>query len=156
MNAHGKISLAGFSYRVGATYAGEPVEVVAAGGLVDIVPMAWWWPPMPSGCALIRLTGARGRLAARRARDATAGLTVTRLADGSGNVSFAGTSYGACRRWARQPIDVTIVAGSVQLSRDGKVIRVHPIRHDRSRELGAFANPNGRPRRKNSALGNIA
>ena len=52
--------------------------------------------------------------------------------------------------WARQPIDVTIVAGSVQLSKDGKVIRVHPIRHDRSRELGAFANPQGRPRRKNS------
>ncbi|HEX5304239.1 MAG TPA: hypothetical protein VFW50_45325 [Streptosporangiaceae bacterium] len=40
---------------------------------------------------------------------------------------------------------MTIVAGSVQLSRDGKVIRVHPIRHDRSRELGAFANSKGRP-----------
>ena len=39
---------------------------------------------------------------------------------------------------------MTIVAGSVQLSKDGKVIRVHPIRHDRSRELGAFANPKGR------------
>jgi hypothetical protein len=37
----------------------------------------------------------------------------------------------------RQHIDVTIVAGSVQLSADGKVIRVHPIRHDRSREVGA-------------------
>jgi hypothetical protein len=36
---------------------------------------------------------------------------------------------------------VAIVAGSVQLSKDGQVIRVHPIRHDRSRELGAFANP---------------
>jgi hypothetical protein len=51
---------------------------------------------------------------------------------------------------------VSIVAASVQLSRDGKVIRVHPIRHDRSRELGAFANPKGRPRRKNSATGNVA
>jgi hypothetical protein len=50
-------------------------------------------------------------------------------------VSFAGTAYACGRRWARQAIDVTIVAGSVQLSRDGKVIRVHPIRHDRSREL---------------------
>ena len=37
MNARGKISLAGFSYHVGATYAGEPVEVVASGGLVDIL-----------------------------------------------------------------------------------------------------------------------
>jgi hypothetical protein len=55
---------------------------------------------------------------------------------------------------ARMAIDVTIVAGSVQLSKDGKVIRVHPIRHDRSREFGAFASPQGRPRRKNSAIGN--
>ena len=93
---------------------------------------------------------------ARRARDATVGLTVTRQADGSGNVSFAGTGYGAGRGWARQPVDVTTAAGPVQMPRDGKVIRVHPIRHDRSRELGAFANPKGRPRRKNSATGNVA
>jgi len=88
---------------------------------------------------------------ARRARHATAGLTVTRLADRAGVISFAGTGYQAGRRWARQAIDVTIVAGSVQLSKDGTVIRVHPIRHDWARELGAFANPKGRPRRKNSA-----
>ena len=81
---------------------------------------------------------------------------MTRLADGAGVVSFAGTPYACGRRWAREQIDVSIVAGSVQLSRDGKVIRVHPIRHDRSRELGAFANPRGRPRRKNSAVGNVA
>ena len=30
VNAHGKISLAGFSYAAGATYAGEPVEVVVS------------------------------------------------------------------------------------------------------------------------------
>ena len=156
VNAHGKISLAGFSYRVGATYAGEPVEVVAAGGLVDIVHHGVVVATHAQRLRADQADRSPRAPAARRARDATAGLTVTRLADGSGNVSFAGTSYGAGRRWARQPIDVTIVAGSVQLSRDGKVIRVHPIRHDRSRELGAFANPQGRPRRKNSALGNIA
>ena len=93
---------------------------------------------------------------ARRVRDATAGRTVTRLADGGGVVSFAGTPYACGRRWARAVIDVSIVAGSVQLSKDGEIIRVHPIRHDRARELGAFANPKGRPRRKNSATGNVA
>ena len=41
--------------------------------------------------------------------------------------------YRAGRSCARQSIDVTIVAGSVQLSKDGKVIRVHPIGHDRAR-----------------------
>jgi len=60
---------------------------------------------------------------ARRARDATARLTVTRLANRAGTVSFAGTDYQAGRRWARQSIDVSIVAGSVPLSRDGKIIR---------------------------------
>jgi transposase InsO family protein len=85
-----------------------------------------------------------------------AGLTVTRLANGIGTVTFAGTTYTAGRRWARTPIDVTIVAGSVQLSKDGKLIRIHPIRHDRAKELGAFANPKGRPHRKNSATGNVA
>ena len=88
------------------------------------------------------------------------GCTVTRLTDRAGVISFAGTAYQAGRRWgrqwARQAIDVTIGAGSVQLSKDGTVIRVHPIRHDRARELGAFANPKGRPRRKNSAAGTVA
>jgi hypothetical protein len=81
---------------------------------------------------------------------------VIRLADRAGVASFAGISYACGRGWARQAIDVTIVAGSVQLSRDGKVIRVHPIRHDRARELGTFANPKGRPRRKNSAIDTVA
>jgi transposase InsO family protein len=156
VNAHGKISLAGFSYAVGATYAGEPVEAVVAGGLVDILHAG---VVVATHAQRIRDDQA-GRLprapVARRARDATAGLTVTRLADGAGVVSFAGTSYACGRMWARTAIDVSIVAASVQLSKDGKVIRVHPIRHDRSRELGAFANPKGRPRRKNSATGNVA
>ncbi|MCL3863278.1 hypothetical protein M1R94_19960 [Actinotalea sp. K2] len=84
---------------------------------------------------------------ALRARDATTGMSVTRLADVNGNVCFAGATYRSGRAWARQAIDVAIVAGSVQLSQHGKVIRVHPIRHDRTRELGAVANPKGRPRR---------
>lgn len=92
---------------------------------------------------------------ARRARDLTAGLTVTRRADSGGVVSFAGTPYACGRRWARAVVDVSIVAGLVQIAKNGKIIRVHPIRHDRARELGAFANPKGRPRRKNSATGNV-
>jgi transposase InsO family protein len=153
---HGKISLAGFSYHAGAAYAGEPVEVVVTGGLADIIHRG---VVIATHAQRLRADQADRRPrapAARRARDATAGLTVTRLADGNGSVSFAGTTYRAGRSWAHEPTDVPIVAGSVQLSRDDKVIRVHPIRHDRSRELGAFANPKGRPRRKNSATGNVA
>jgi hypothetical protein len=156
VNAHGKISLAGFSYHAGASYAGEPVEVVVSGGLVDIVHAGVVIVTHAQRFRPDQADRAPRAQVARRARDVTAGLTVTRLANRAGVVSFAGTDYQAGRRWARQSVDVSIVAGSVQLSRDGKVIRVHPIRHDRARELGAFANPKGRPRRKNSATGTVA
>jgi hypothetical protein len=156
VNAAGKISLAGFAYSVGATYAGEPVEVVVSGGLVDILHAG---VVVATHAQRLREDHAdrvpRMRVS-RRARDATAGLTVTRLANNTGVITFADKTYPAGRRWAHASIDVTIVAGSVQLSKDGKVLRVHPIRHDRSKELGAFANPKGRPRRKNSATGNVA
>jgi Integrase core domain len=156
VNAHGKISLAGFSNRVGPSYAGEPVEVVAAAGLIDIMHRGVLVATHAQRLRADQADRVPRAPVARRARDATAGLTVTRLADGGGVVSFAGTPYAAGRRWARQAIDVSIVAASVQLSKDGKLIRVHPIRHDRSRELGAFANPKGRPSRKNPATGNVA
>jgi transposase InsO family protein len=156
VKADGKISLAGFSYAVGATFAGEPVEVVVTGGLVDILHAGVVVATHAQRLREDQAGRAPRVVAQRRARDATKSLSVTRLADGAGVVCFAGSSYTCGRMWARQPIDVTIVAGSVQLSRDGKIIRVHPIRHDRSRELGAFANPKGRPRRKNSAIGYVS
>jgi hypothetical protein len=73
VSAHGKISLAGFSCNVGATYAGEPVEAVVASGLVDIlhagVVVATHAQRMRDDQA-DRLPRAA---TARRARDATAG-----------------------------------------------------------------------------------
>jgi len=156
VDARGKISLAGFSYAVGATYAGEPVEVVVAGGLVDILHAGVVVATHVQRLRDDQADRAPRARVARKARDATAGLTVTRLANHDGQVTFAGTTYRAGRMWARAFIDVTIVAGSVQLSKDGKVIRVHPIRHDRSREFGGFANPKGRARRKNSAIGYVS
>ena len=58
----------------------------------------------------------------RRAPDATAGLTVTRLANGIGTVTFAWTTYIAGRLWApRTPIDVTTVAQAGEpCLRDGR------------------------------------
>ena len=51
---------------------------------------------------------------------------------------------------------MTTIAGSVQFSRDGKVIRVHPIRHTAPASLAPSSTPKGRTRRKNSAAGNVA
>ena len=78
-------------------------------------------------------------------------MTVTRMVDASGSVSFAGATYRAGRSWIRSSVQVAIVGASVQLSVGGKVIRVHPIRHDRAKEHGAFATPTGRPRRPKTA-----
>ena len=152
VNSQGRISLAGFDYVVGVAFAGEPVEVVVTKGLVEIVHagvLVATHVQRLKPDQVDRLVRPRVPVQ-RRARDATVGLMVTRIVDSSGSVSFAGIPYRCGMRWARQSVDVAIVAGSVQLSKDGQVIRVHPIRHDRTRELGAFANPKGRPRRKNA------
>lgn len=147
VDQRGKISLAGFGYAVGATFAGEPVEVVVTNGLVEVLHAGVLVATHAQRLKPDQADRAPRAVVQQRVRDATAGLTVTRLADSGGTISFAGAPYRCGRAWASQSIEVTIVAGSVQLSQGGKVIRVHPIRHDRSRELGAFANPKGRPRR---------
>jgi hypothetical protein len=151
VDGNGQVSLAGFKYRVGPTFAGEPVEVVVVDGLVEVLHAG----VLVATHAQRLKPDQADRVARipqqRRARDATVGLTVTRLVDASGAVSFAGAMYRAGMAWRKQSVQVSIVAGSVQLAKDGRVIRVHPIRHDRSRELGAFANPNGRPRKKTPA-----
>ncbi len=43
-----------------------------------------------------------------------------------------------------------------EISFEYKVIRTHQIRHDRSKEIGAFASPNGRPRRVKNAQRGVA
>jgi transposase InsO family protein len=148
----GQIQLVKHTYRVGAPFAGRQVEVVVRGGLVEI---------LHDGVLVathVQRGKESGRVAqaevrARSARKPTSGLMVTRIADASGFVSFAGVTYSAGRAWARKSVNIAIVAGSVQLSGpDGKVIRVHPIKHDPVAEMGAFAVPNGRPRRRNAAV----
>lgn len=134
-------------YRVGPVLAGELVEVVVAGGLVEILHHGIVVAThVQKGQAAVDRP-VRQRAGPLRARRPASGPSVVRLADGNGSISFAGTAYRAGRMWARQPITVTLVAGSVQLSVDNKVIRVHPARHDPAKEHGAFSTPHGRPRR---------
>ena len=78
-------------------------------------------------------------------------MSVIRAVDAGGSISFAGASYRVGRSWGGRSVEVAIVAGSVQISENGKVVRVHQIKHDRSKEHGAFATPKGRPRIKKSA-----
>ena len=150
VNRHGVIRLAGFSYRVPVILAGEPVEAVVTDQLVrvfhrDVLVAEHVQRRKPDAEPRPLVQGRR------TARQATSGLTVTRVADNSGSISFAGTSYRVGNAWRRRSVQVSIVASSVQLACDGQIVRVHPIRHDRSKEHGAFATPNGRPRHRQDA-----
>jgi hypothetical protein len=151
VDQRGSIGLNSFRYRVGPTFAGEAVEVVVQGGLVEIlhrgVLVATHAERRREGAAPTSTNAPR----ARRARPASSGMSVVRLVDTSGSLSFAGASYRVGRSWRGRNVEVAIVAGSVQISEHDKVIRVHQIKHDRSKEHGAFATPKGRPRIKKSA-----
>ena len=76
----------------------------------------------------------------------TAGRSVLRTVDTKGAISFAGCPYGVGGRFSGQPVEVRIARGKVRISQDGTLLCTHAIRHDRSKELGAFAIPKGRPR----------
>jgi hypothetical protein len=154
----GQVSVAGSRYPVGRVFAGEPVEVVVAAGLVEIlhagVLVATHVQRRRPDAAGVDRHGVERRLVThRRARRPGAGPSVVRVADANGAVSFAGVMYRAGRAWARRSIEVSLVAGSVQLACDGQVIRVHAARHDPAKEHGAFATPNGRPRKPKPAPG---
>jgi transposase InsO family protein len=151
VDRNGRIGIAKHHYKVGATFAGELVEVVVAGGLVEIFhrQMLIATHVQRGQAALDRpVRQSPGRALARRP---AAGPSVIRKADANGSIYFAGVQYRAGRMWARQSITVTLVGGSVQLSVDDKVIRVHAARHDPAKEHGAFATPKGRPRKPKTA-----
>ena len=153
---HGLISLAGFKYRVPIVLAGEPVEAVAAEHLVrifhrDVLVAEHVQRRKPDADRPGAKQPLKLREGARRPRPASDGMTVTRVVDSSGYVSFAGSTYRAGHRWRRRQVQVAIVADSVQISCDNQIVRVHPIRHDRAKEHGAFATPNGRPRHPKDA-----
>jgi transposase InsO family protein len=151
----GQVSVAGFRYPLGRVFAGEPVEVVVSGGLVEILHAGVLVTThvqrrRPDHADLDQHGVERQPATQRRARRPSVGPSVVRLADANGAVSFAGVTYRAGRAWARRSIEVSLVAGSVQLASDGQVIRVHAARHDPAKEHGAFATPHGRPRKPNT------
>ena len=148
VGSNGQISFAGFAYRAGHWLAGEDVQVVSRDGLVEISHRGVLIVTHPRRHAPGKEPDVNRTPRPRTPRPATLGSPVLRVADRAGCVSFAGTNYSVGRSYARRQIEVAIVGQSVQLVLDGKVIRVHPIRHDRTKEHGAFASPKGRPRKQ--------
>jgi transposase InsO family protein len=146
VGSNGRISFAAFHYHVGRWLAGEAVEVAVRDGLVEI-----------HHDGVLIATHARRHppdkepMLRRALRARPASVVVTRKVDGSGSVSFAGWSYRVGNAHRRRQVQVSIVGDTLQITFEGRLVKTHPVRHDRSKEHGAFANRGGRPRRINAA-----
>jgi transposase InsO family protein len=149
----GRISLATFSYHVGRWLAGETVDVVVTDdGLVEIshrgvlvATHAVRHPPEAEPEAW------RRQPRARPVKPPTVGHPVIRKVDSSGNISFAAATYRVGNPHRREQVEVRVVGDTVEISQNGKLLRVHPVKHDPLKAHGAFANPGGKPDRINAA-----
>ena len=153
VGATGLISFASARYRTGRWLAGHDVEVVCDAGLVQLyhrgVLIATHARRHP-----VDKQAAGFQRATRRSpveRPTATAVSVTRKVDSSGSVCFAGASYRAGSTYRRRQVQVAVVDDHVEISIGEQLIRRHPVRHDRTREHGALANPGGRPNRINAA-----
>ena len=154
VGANGLISFASAKYRAGRWLAGQDVTVVCDGGLVHLqhrgVLIA---THARRHSADKQVAGLRRADPAKRSprRPSPTAASVTRKVDSSGNVCFAGSHYRAGSQYRRRQVQVAVVGDMVEISIGNELIRCYPVKHDRTREHGALANPGGRPRRINAA-----
>jgi transposase InsO family protein len=143
----GRISILKHRYHVGRHLAGQRVAVESIDGLLHV-----------THDGVLIATHARRHLGeddARMDRRATAsrparptrGDEVMRKVDPSGSLSFAGTQYRVGNRHVGQLVGVRLVDDTVQITQEGRLLRTHRARHDKTKEFGALAQPNGKPRR---------
>jgi len=145
VNPRGQISVKAVSYPVGMTFAGELVQVVVRDGLLEVFHHG----------VLVATRAQRRKPAKPRPRvtvvqpprpappETTQAPSVSRLVDPKGEIYFAGKNYSCGKQWAGQRTQVSIVGEYLHFVIDEQLVRVQPIRHDRAKEHGAFARPNG-------------
>jgi transposase InsO family protein len=152
VSATGTISFAAATYKAGRWLAGQSVEVVCDGGLVQLQHRGVLVATHARRHTVDKQAAGmeRGRTL-RPSRPAATAASVTRKVDSSGNVCFAGANYRVGNPYRRRPVQVAVVGDTVEISIGNELIRSHPVRHDRTREHGALANPGGRPHRINAA-----
>jgi transposase InsO family protein len=151
----GTISFATAKYLAGRWLAGQTVEVVCDDQLVklfhrgELIATHARRHPVAKQAAGV----ARGRKLAPtpRVRATATVASVTRKVDVGGKVCFAGASYRVGSKFRRRQVQVAVVGDTVEISIGNELIRSHPVKHDRTREHGALANPGGRPHRSNAA-----
>jgi transposase InsO family protein len=152
VSSKGTIGFATVLYKAGVWLAGQTVEVVCEGGLVQIHHRGVLVATHARRHPLDKQTAGveRGRKP-RPSRPSASSPSVTRKVDSSGNVSFAGANYRVGNAYRRRQVQVAVVGDTVEISIGEQLIRSHKARHDRTREHGALANPGGRPHRTNAA-----
>lgn len=154
VGAAGLISFASARYRAGRWLAGHDVEVVCDAGLVQLYHRGVLIATHARRHRVDKQTAGLQRATRPREpvqRPTATAVSVTRKVDSSGSVCFAGTTYRAGSTYRRRQVQVAVVDDHVEISIGEQLIRRHPIRHDRTREHGALANPGGRPHRTNAA-----
>jgi hypothetical protein len=152
VSAAGRISFEDHRYHVGVWLVGEAVELTCAGGLLEIVHRG----VLVASHARRHPARAEAPLRAhpprpRPTRPQTVGRPVLRKVGSGGEISFAGTNYRVGNGHRFEQVEVRVVGDTVEISQDGRLIRTHAARHDRSKEHGAFSTPAGRPHRSNAA-----
>ncbi|MCA1704099.1 MAG: IS481 family transposase [Actinobacteria bacterium] len=145
----GRISILKHRYHVGRHLAGQAVRVESKDGLLHV-----------THNDVVIATHARrhlidddermDRTAKVRPARPTKGGEVLRVVDSSGALSFAGAAYRVGNKYIRQVAGVRLVGDTVQITIDEVLVRTHKARHDKSKEFGALAQPNGKPRRNKS------
>jgi transposase InsO family protein len=144
VSTKGTISFATATYKAGAWLAGQTVEVVCEAGLVQLHHRGVLVATHPRRHPLDKQAAGveRGRRPARSrpAARTAAVASVTRKVDSSGNVCFAGSSYGVGSKFKRRQVQVAVVGDTVEVSIGNELIRSHKAKHDRTREHGALAN----------------
>jgi hypothetical protein len=152
VSTRGTISFAAAQYKAGVWLAGQEVEVICEGGLVQLHHRGMLVATHARRHAIDKQDAGlqRGRRLRPAPKTATA-ASVTRKVDSSGNVCFAGTNYRVGNEFRRRQVQVAVVGDTIEISVGNELIRSHKARHDRTREHGALANPGGRPHRTNAA-----
>lgn len=146
----GKIDVARHKYHVGRHLAGATVEVFSRAGLLEIfcdgvlvATHARRHPPETDPTL--------GRVVTTSTKGPVDGPRVIRKVNSSGAVSFAGTQYRVGNAYRRRLVEVIMTRDTLQIALEGRLLRTHPVRHDRGKEHGALGNPGGRPDRINAA-----
>jgi transposase InsO family protein len=143
----GRISILKHRYHIGRHLAGEAVTIESSNGLLHI-----------SHNGVVVATHARRHLIddddkmdrrakATRPAQPTKGTEVLRIVDKHGSISFAGTGYRVGNHFIGATVGVSLVGDTVQITLDDALLRTHRARHNRSKEFGALAQPNGKPRK---------